>query len=136
MTSDSDDIPHFRRSTNKHARDVEMETSAKRRKLEPEPSSQPTKSSFADVLAKLKEEAKETKGARTEQATVYRNLISLQKQKVVLTAGHDLHYPESTKKQTLLVSAFISSLSEANMIWPSLSADRCRRESGSQWCIA
>ncbi|KAF7794322.1 hypothetical protein EIP86_005456 [Pleurotus ostreatoroseus] len=99
--SSKENVP-LRQSTNKHARDVEMETSAKRRKLEPEPSSQPTKSSFADVLAKLKEEAKETKGVRTEQATVYRNLISSQKQKVVLTAGHDLHYPESTKKQTLL----------------------------------
>ena len=60
--------------------DVASEPATKRRKLENAqaeslPSSQPVQSSFADVLARLKEESHESKGAWSSELDVHRCLI-------------------------------------------------------------
>ena len=58
----------FRRRKEKFKPEMDTEPASKRRKLAPQqtepllPSSQPAQSSFADVLARLKEEAQETQG--------------------------------------------------------------------------
>lgn len=104
------------RLTNKHARDADVEPASKRRKIQPEPSSQPTKSSFADVLAKLKEEAQESQGACEWSFAARRYLMFVQRRKAVQIAGHDPLCPQSTQGQTPLVSAqSLLSQAENNM---------------------
>ena len=85
---------------------LDSEPAAKRRKLTPSTpaNSQPSQSSFADVLQRLKEEAGETKGMSSLHLCVSScKLILEQKRKVEQTSGPARSLPPLTRSVTALV---------------------------------